>query len=107
MPCMKRFLVLITLFGALAVKALQQQSIEVPSVDPLKNFRSIKNEAFRPGEKLTFRLHYGLLTAGEGVLEVMPDTKTFGGRVCYQVVGTGETVGAFNWFFKVKDRYES
>src|SRR5207253_1329948 len=69
--------------------------------------RKINNEAFRPGEVLKFRIHYGIVDAGEATLEVKTDLQNFGGRECYHVVGTGNSVGAFNWFFKVRDRYES
>lgn len=72
-----------------------------------KKLRSIKNESFKPGEILKFRIHYGFMDAGEAILEVKNDLKNFGGRDCYHVVGTGNTVGAFDWFFKVRDRYES
>jgi len=69
--------------------------------------RKITNDAFRPGEVLKFRIHYGIVDAGEATLEVKNDLQNFGGRECYHVVGTGKSVGAFNWFFKVRDRYES
>lgn len=72
-----------------------------------KKLRSVKNEAFRPGEVLHFRVHYGILDAGTAQLEVRPELKSIGGRECYHVVGTGQSVGAFDWFFKVRDRYES
>ena len=72
-----------------------------------KKLRSIKNDSFKPGEILKFRIHYGFMDAGEAILEVKNDLKNFGGRDCYHVVGTGNTVGAFDWFFKVRDRYES
>ena len=72
-----------------------------------KILRTVKNEAFKPGEILKFRIHYGFLDAGEATLEVKPSLTTVGGRACYDVVGTGATVGAFSWFFKVRDRYES
>ncbi len=72
-----------------------------------KTLRSVKNEAFQRGEILKFRIHYGFLDAGEAILEVKKDTRTFAGRNCYHVVGTGRTLGAFDWFFKVRDRYES
>jgi hypothetical protein len=109
---MKKFAILAFLSSALVLSAegLIRSQSNFPGSDPTpaaKTFRTIKNEAFKPGEKLTFRLHYGLISAGEGVLEVMSDKKTFGGRPCYQVVGTGKTVGAFDWFFKVRDTYES
>jgi hypothetical protein len=77
------------------------------SSDAQKALRTVQNQAFRHGEKLKFRLHYGFVSAGEAVLEVKNDSKNVGGRECYHVVGTGQSVGAFNWFFKVRDRYES
>lgn len=65
------------------------------------------NKAFKPGEVLTYRMHYGFIDAGEAVIEVLPEIKNFGSRPCYHVVGTGRSLGAFDWFFKVRDRYES
>lgn len=72
-----------------------------------KEFREHKNTAFKLGEVLTYRVHYGFIDAGEARLEVLPEMKSFGTRPCYHVVGTGVSVGAFDWFFKVRDRYES
>lgn len=69
---------------------------------PLKN-----NIAFKAGEVLTYRMHYGLLDAGEAVLEVKPDLKSFGDRKVYHIVGNGYTTGTTDWFFKVRDRYET
>jgi len=69
--------------------------------------RTITNEAFRPGEVLKFRIHYGIIDAGEATLEVNKDYEVFGGRSCFHFVGSGRSVGAFDWFFKVRDRYES
>jgi hypothetical protein len=72
-----------------------------------KEFRDHKNTAFKQGEVLTYRVHYGFVDAGEARLEVLPEMKSFGVRPCYHVVGSGKSVGAFDWFFKVRDRYES
>jgi len=95
---MKKLIVLASLFLA----------FHYSSGDTLINeFRTINNQAFRAGEVLKFRIHYGILDAGEATLEVQPEIQKFGGRDCYHVIGSGNSVGAFNWFFKVKDRYES
>ena len=72
-----------------------------------ERLRKIENQAFTYGEVLEYRVHYGIIDAGEAKLEVMPDKKTIGPREVYHVVGTGQTKGAFDWFFKVRDRYES
>ena len=69
--------------------------------------RKINNDAFRPGEVLKYRIHYGIIDAGEATLEIKEELQKFGGRECFHMIGSGKSVGAFNWFFKVKDRYES
>ncbi len=71
------------------------------------DLRTVNNVAFKPGETLKFRIHYGLISAGVATLEVKSDVKNFGGRDCYHFIGEGKSVGAFDWFFKVRDRYES
>ena len=96
-PRMKRLVTVAFLLFSLAAHSSEGQKV----------LRSIQNDAFKPGEKLHFRLHYGLLNAGEATLEIMPETKKFGPRECYHMIGTGRTTGAFDWFFKVRDRYES
>jgi len=66
-----------------------------------------KNSAFREGEELQYRLHYGLIDAGEAILQVKPELMEFGGRKVYHIVGRGYTTGSTDWFFKVRDRYET
>jgi len=65
------------------------------------------HSAFKPGEKLTYLVHYGLIDAGEAVLELKETNYTFGGRKAVHAVGTGVSLGAFDMFFKVRDRYET
>jgi hypothetical protein len=69
--------------------------------------RTVTNRAFGVGEKLTYRVHYGFVDAGEAVLEVKSTKAKFGGRDAYHIVGTGRSLGAFDWVFKVRDRYET
>jgi hypothetical protein len=72
--------------------------------DPLP-FR--KNTAFKEGEVLTYRMHYGPVNAGIAILEVKPDIMTINGRKVYHIIGNGYTTGATDWFYKVRDRYET
>ncbi len=81
-----------------------QQVIETNSAGQLP---SVPNTAFKEGEILTYRLHYGLLNAGNVVLEVKPDILDVGTRKVYHIVGTGYTTGSADWFYKVRDRYET
>jgi hypothetical protein len=69
---------------------------------PVKN-----NVAFKEGEVLTYKLHYGPINAGVAILEVKPDILHINGRNVYHIVGTGYTTGTTDWFYKVRDRYES
>ena len=71
------------------------------------HFRTIENAAFQIGEKLTYRLHYGIIDAGEATLEVRDSELKAKGRNLFRVVGVGKSIRAFDWFFKVRDRYES
>lgn len=63
--------------------------------------------AFKEGEVLTYRLHYGIVDAGVAILEVKPSIMEISGRKVYHVVGNGYSKGTFDWFFKVRDRYET
>jgi hypothetical protein len=65
------------------------------------------NQSFKAGEILEYRVHYGFVDAGIARLEVKPQTKKINGKDVLHIVGTGESVGAFDWFYKVRDRYES
>lgn len=65
------------------------------------------NTAFKEGEILTYRLHYGIMDAGVAILEVKPSVMEISGRKVYHVVGNGFSKGTFDWFFKVRDRYET
>lgn len=81
-----------------SIQSAQQNNIPLPSKT---------NVAFKEGEILTYRLHYGALNAGAAVLEVKPDLIDVSGRKVYHIVGSGYTTGSADWFFKVRDRYET
>ena len=61
--------------------------------------------AFKSGEWLKFRMHYGFLNASYATLQV--NSATIDDKSVYHVVGHGETTGVASWFFKVDDTYES
>lgn len=84
--------------------SLSQSIVESTALDqlPVKN-----NIAFKEGELLTYRMHYGMLNGGIAVLEVKPDIINVNGRKVYHIVGSGYSTGATDWVFKVRDRYET
>ncbi len=82
-------------------------SVDFSKQPGVPELASKTNEAFKEGEVLSYRLHYGFIDAGVAVIQVMPQVMDFGGHQVYHIVGDGYSKGTFNWFFKVKDRYET
>lgn len=62
---------------------------------------------FQPGEHLHYKLSYGLFTAAEADLKLEDSGVKFEGNPAYHVVADGKTAGTFDFFFKVRNRYES
>lgn len=71
-----------------------------------QEFRKLENNAFKEGEKLTFEVKYGFVTAGIAEMAI-PKIKKLAGRDVYNVTFHVNTVPAFDPFFKVRDRYET
>ncbi|HPN37623.1 MAG TPA: DUF3108 domain-containing protein [Melioribacteraceae bacterium] len=69
-------------------------------------FRKLENKAFKEGEKLTFDVKYGFVTAGIAVMQI-PKIKKISGRDAYHVTFSVNTVPTFDSFYKVRDRYET
>lgn len=100
--------VIITLCSASSKTDRTQQIAQgTESTLPEDLLPSNPNTAFKAGEVLSYRMHYGLINAGVAVLEVKPDLIEVNKRKVYHIVGTGYTVGSADWFFKVRDRYET
>lgn len=70
------------------------------------NFRTIENKAFTVGEKLTFNVKYGFVTAGVAIMEI-PKMKRIAGRDVYHVTFSVNSLPSFDPFYKVRDRYET
>ena len=86
---------------------IKQENPQVETVENTSSLRNINNNAFKAGEVLEYRLHYGVINAGTATLEVKKLDQKIAGREVYHIVGSGKTKGAFDWFFKVRDRYET
>jgi hypothetical protein len=66
--------------------------------------RTIVNDAFEVGERLSFDVNYGFITAGEAVLEI-PALDTIAGRNCFRVEFRVNSLPSFSWIYRVQDRY--
>lgn len=61
---------------------------------------------FSPGERLTFELKWGVIPAGEAVLEVLP-VEMMDGAPVYHFVMTATSNSFLDVFYKVRDRIDS
>lgn len=95
------------LFGLFAVYAQPNKKNEKPEVPETKTLRKLNNVAFKKGEVLEYVVHYGIIDAGTARLELKEAERTVFGRKMLHSVGIGKTKGAFDWFFKIRDRYET
>ncbi len=74
---------------------------------------TVLNTAFKAGEYLKYRVYYSsailTATAGEAILTVTDWEEKKGGKIKdnYRITGLGNSKGVFNWFYKVRDKFES
>lgn len=96
---MKKYMYFLGL-GALLIGLVSASSSTV-------SYPYVRNTTFQTGEKLTYRVTYGFVDAGEATIEVKSTSKKGQGRELQHVVATGKTLSSFNNFYKVYDVYES
>lgn len=105
---MKRMIVNTVLFFAFFFNEVAAVNFaESPPMAPDTITKVVEKSAYARGEKLEYRIHYGWIDAGVAVLEIKNETKILNNKKTLHMVGTGRTVGAFNWFYRVQDRYET
>ncbi len=97
-------------FGTLLISAtpLKTTSLSTPStsIPADGELRHLDNNAFTVGERLTFELSYGIITAGEAVMSI-PGYKYVNGRKTYETRIEASSSSTFDWVFRVRDRYET
>jgi len=73
------------------------------------DFCGIENISFQDGERLFFRVYYnmGRLWVGAGEASFTVNREAYNGRQVYHVTGDGKTLKSYEWFYKVRDRYET
>jgi hypothetical protein len=76
-------------------------------------FRSLCQElkvgepVFQAGEQLSYRLKYGFFTGATANMRVEESNREFNGNNAYHIIIDGKTAGAFDVFYKVRNRYET
>mgnify|MGYP001158149428 CR=1 FL=1 len=64
------------------------------------------NLPYKLGEVSKFTISFGLIDVGSADLEIV-ETKKIGNKQTFHIVGKGKTSPFFDWFFKVRDIYET
>lgn len=81
-----------------------QSSRQTSEITPSIRISSVK--PFATGERLVYSISYGPLTAGEAIISVDNIQQRQGKNIAH-MVGIGYSKGMFEWFFRVRDRYET
>ncbi len=92
-------------FSVLLISLITLSGLSFPQSSSL-DFRKVENDAFKVGEKLTFDVKYGFVTAGIATMSI-PKMKRISGRNAYHITFEVNSVPSFDWIYKVRDRYES
>lgn len=67
----------------------------------------IPETAFKAGEKLSYKMKYGIFTAAEADIHVEDSPIKFNDQPAFHIIAEGRTAGTFDVFYKVRNRYES
>lgn len=80
---------------------------EISEIDSTQSiaFQPQSKTAFKAGEWLKFRIHYGIFNASYATLELTEEVRD--GQTIFHAKGVGRTTGFARWFFKVDDYYDS
>lgn len=66
---------------------------------------SIDNESFDVGEKLEFKMSFGMFTIGKAQMKIHPTIHNVNYRGCYKVDIYGKTSGMVDWVARVDDNW--
>lgn len=72
-----------------------------------QQLNKIDEPAFKPGEKLNYKMKYGIFTAAEANIRVEETPLKFEDKPSYHIIAEGKTAGTFDVFYKVRNRYET
>ncbi len=74
-----------------------------------QDFCGLRNTSFQEGEQLRYKVYYnmGRLWAGAGEVLFSVAKEDFNKRPVYHIISDGRTYKSYDWFYKVRDRYET
>ena len=96
----KQFLVVSYLIAALLLTT---------NVKAESDFCGISNTSFSKNEKLAFKVYYnmGSIWVAAGEASFTTKVTNINGKPAYHITGFGKTLKSYEWFFKVRDTYQT
>jgi hypothetical protein len=70
-------------------------------------YRVVRQDCITPGERIEYRVHYGLINAGEAVMKTDDGIHRINNRACYKIDVFGRTKGIFDMLTTVRDNWGS
>ena len=89
------------LFALLTITAVILMSLALN----VREYRYIPNDSFGGGEVLKYRVHWGLVNAGEAIMKVSDTYFNVNGRPCYKIDVFGNTVGLVDVAIKIRNNW--
>jgi hypothetical protein len=77
------------------------------SQENTNTYRDLPNNAFGFGERLSFEISYGFITAAESFLTIAPSPVVINGRETYEINFEVNSRPSFDIVYKVRDNYKS
>lgn len=71
----------------------------------VREYRYVPNESFTTGEVLKYRVHWGLINAGEAEMRVSDTYFNINGRPCYKIDVFGTTTGLVDVAIRIRDNW--
>ncbi len=95
-----KLLILIALIGFTKSFAATNDTLQL---------HKLPNRAFQSGEHLHYKVYYtaSILYMPAGEVTFDANLETYNNKMCWHFKGFGKTYKSYDWFFKVKDLYES
>lgn len=96
---MKKLLILLFILSSPIIYADQHPS---DTCDP-------KNKSFKTGEKISYKIAFkwGALWLSAGEASFTLEDAKYNNKDVFHAIGFGQTFKSYDWFFKVRDKYES
>ncbi len=66
-----------------------------------------RSAPFGVGEEMEFKIHYGFVNAANATMKIEPKYEEIYGKKCYHIQIEGVTVGMFDLFMRVRDKFGS